>query len=70
MITKTQLVIQRRLDLLLGGEVWRDAYTPRDTEDAIRRLGWIQDKHGADNVRLVRYVTTMEVVDESGARHA
>lgn len=62
-IVSDKYVIQRRLDLPLGGEVWRDARHVRDAEDAMLRLGWMRNEHGTDNVRLVRYVTTMEVVE-------
>lgn len=57
-----RLIIQRRFDKILGGEVWRDASTPLEPNDAEKKLEWQRVQHGADNVRLVRYVTTMEVV--------
>jgi hypothetical protein len=59
-----RLIIQQKRALWLTGETtWIDCDTPTDDKERQDKLRSLREVHGVANVRLVRYVTTMEVVE-------
>lgn len=58
-----RLIIQRKEVLWLSGEMtWVDESTPLAEDEAQRHYDRLCTRYGAENVRIVRYVTTMEVI--------
>lgn len=58
-----RLIIQRKEVWWLTGKLtWVDSSMPLAEDEAQRHCDRLCAQYGAENVRLVRYVTTMEVL--------